>query len=88
MREIFANGYIADVILIVMAAEGLALFLYWRATGRSVPPCDFLLNLVSGFFLILALRAAMVGGSWGWTAAFLAAGGLAHAADLRRRWRR
>ena len=88
MREIFANGYLADVILIVMAAEGLALFFYWRATGRSVPPRDFLLNLASGFFLILALRAAMVGGSWAWMAVFLAAGGLAHAADLRRRWRR
>ena len=88
MREIFANGYIADVILIVMAIEGLALFFYWRATGRSVPPSDFLLNLISGFFLILALRAAMVGGSWTWTVAFLAMGGLAHAADLRRRWRR
>jgi hypothetical protein len=87
MSELFATGRIADPILILLAAEGLFLFFYWRATRRGLAPGDFLLTLVSGFFLVLAVRQALAGGWWGWTGLLLAAGGLAHAADLRRRWR-
>jgi hypothetical protein len=87
MSELFASGRIGDLILVLLAAEGLFLFFRWRATGRGPAPREVLPTVLSGFFLVLALRQALVGGWWGWTGLFLAAGGLAHAADLRSRWR-
>lgn len=87
MSELFASGRIADLILALIAVEGAALYLYWRATGRGVAPDGFALNLLAGFCLVAALRQALAGGAVGWIGLALACAGLAHAADLRRRWR-
>jgi hypothetical protein len=88
MAELFASGRLVDVVLALVALEGLALVVLHRATGRGPRPADLLANLLSGAFLLLALRSALVGAWWGWTALCLAAALLAHAADLLPRLRR
>jgi hypothetical protein len=88
MSQLFASARIADLILLVMALEGVVLFVYWRLTRRGVAPSEFMLNLLSGFCLALALRGALTGAWWGWTTTSLALAGLAHAIDLTIRWRR
>lgn len=88
MSQLFATDRIADLILLVIAIEGGVLLAYWRLTGRGVAPSEFMLNLLSGFCLALALRSALMGAWWGWTTASLALAGLAHAIDLTVRWRR
>jgi hypothetical protein len=87
MTALFASGHVVDILLVLLAAEAAGLVLWHRRTGGGVPPADAATFLLSGVFLMLALRCALVGAWWGWTAACLAAGGLAHVADLRRRWR-
>lgn len=85
MSELFATGRIVDLILGFMAVEGLALAILRRRTGRGPALADVAANLLSGFCLLLALRAALVGAWWGWTALALAAALAAHLADLKRR---
>lgn len=85
MSELFATGRIVDLILGFMAVEGLALAILRRRIGRGLALADVAANLLSGFCLLLALRAALVGAWWGWTALALAAALTAHLADLKRR---
>ena len=88
MEALFASGHVADLVLALTALEGAALVAYYRRTGRGVAPGDLVRNLLAGAFLVLALRCALVGAWWGWTAPCLALALLAHLADLRRRWKR
>ena len=88
MSALFANGGVADLILALTALEGAVLVAYHRGTGRGVAPGDLLGNLLAGAFLLFALRCALVGAWWGWTALCLLLAGVAHVADLRRRWGR
>lgn len=87
MSSLFASGRIADLILALVVIEAIALIVYWRRRGRGVPPLDLIVNLASGACLMLALRSALMHQSWQWTAAWLAAAGVAHLADIARRWR-
>ena len=88
MTTLFHSGYIVDLILLAIVAEAIALIAYRSRTGRGISPLDLLINLLAGAFLLMALRSALVGSSWQWTAAWLAAGLIAHIADLAQRWRR
>ncbi len=66
-----------------------ALVVAWhRRTGKGVAPADFLLNLASGLFLMIALRCALASAGWVWIALSITAALIAHLADLRRRWKR
>ena len=76
-----------DVVIAFTLLEIIALALYHRVTGRGLPTRDFLPSLAAGLALMFALRAGITGAGWGWMAAGLMASGLAHLADLRRRWR-
>ena len=87
MASLFASGRIVDLILAFTLVEAVAVVAYHRRTGKGVPPADFLGNLLSGVFLLLALRAALAGAAWPWLAACLLAALLAHLADLGRRWK-
>ena len=87
MQEFVGSGRVVDLLLLLVGAEAAALVLYHRWTGRGVAPSSVLLNLASGAFLLLAMRAGLAGASWGWVSLCLAAAGLLHAADLRRLWR-
>jgi len=84
LSAFFASGHVVDALLLLMAAEAAAVAWIWRRRGRPVAP--YLRTLAAGVFLLLALRVALTGGDWPWIALALAAGGIAHAADLRGRW--
>jgi hypothetical protein len=68
--------------------ECAALLLWHRATQRGVAPREFLVNMVSGLCLMLALRCLVRDAGAGWVALCLLAAGLAHGTDLWMRWRR
>ncbi len=76
-----------ELVIALTVLEGVALVLYHRATGRGPAPRNFLLNLVSGLYLMLALHSAMTQTGWMLIALWLLASGLAHATDLWLRWK-
>ena len=46
-----------------LCIEAVALFVYWRMTGRGLRPASVLAMLLPGACLLLALRAALTGAS-------------------------
>jgi len=87
MAGLFESGRIVDLILVLTALEALALAVHHRRTGRGVALADLAPNLLAGACLLLALRAALAEGWWGWTAFWLLGALVAHLVDLSRRWR-
>ncbi|WP_291861013.1 hypothetical protein [Bradyrhizobium sp.] len=88
MADLFASGRLVDLIFVLVVLEAAFLLVYWHRAGRGVAPLDLLPNLCAGAFLLLALRATLAGGGWMQASGCLAAAGLAHLADLHRRWRK
>ncbi len=86
METFYTSGKIVDIVLVFVAVEFAALAVIYTRTGRGIAPRDVASNLLSAVFLLLALRSALNGMSWLWTAAFLAASFPAHLLDLRIRW--
>ncbi len=77
---------IVDLVLLLAAAEAIAIAGYRWFTGRGPAVAGFMANLLSGISLLAALRCA-VGGFWfGWIALCLLGSLLFHIIDLRRRW--
>lgn len=85
MADFILSGRVADLILLLVIAEAGGLFLWNRLTGRGPYLRDMAATMLAGAFLVLALRAALMGAGWMWIAAPLAASFLAHGADLLRR---
>jgi hypothetical protein len=85
MEQLFTSGRIVDLILLLMAAEYVALRAWLTHMGNARAHWGIVLFLLSGAFLLLALRIALTGGSWIWIGACLAAAGAWHGLDLRRR---
>jgi hypothetical protein len=77
-----------DIVIAVTLLEVLVLALLHRRNRGGLAPGDFLPSLAAGLCLMFALRAGLTSAGWGWVAAGLTLSGLAHAVDLRRRWRR
>jgi hypothetical protein len=77
-----------DIVIAVTLLEVLVLTVLHRRGSSGLAPGNFLPTLASGLCLMFALRAALTAAGWGWVAAGLTLSGLAHAVDLRRRWRR
>ena len=88
MSERALIALLIDGVTAFTLVEGAALLLVYRATGRGVAPRDFVLNLISGLCLMLALRALVRDAGAAWIAVCLLGSGGAHGADLWRRWRR
>ena len=82
------SGQLVDIIIGLTLIEAAFLLAHHRITQRGLAPQDYALNLASGLFLMLALRAALAHSSWMWIAASLTAAGLAHGADMVLRWQR
>ncbi len=80
MRGLFTSGHVVDFILAIIALE--AVFLLARS---RLSPLSIALALGPGVCLLLALRSALVGADWRWTAAALAASFPLHLYDLIRR---
>lgn len=80
------GALIVDAIAVFVVLEAFVLLVYRRTTGRGPGARVLLPNLAAGLGLLLALSAALHG-AWVWIAPALAAAGIAHALDLRARWR-
>jgi hypothetical protein len=87
MTDLLANGRLIDLILALVLVEAGALTLLYRLTGKGVPPRELAGLLLAGGFLLLAVRAALVGASWIWIGLWLFLALIAHLADLAMRWR-
>lgn len=88
MVALLGSGHIADVLLAITALEGVALALFHRWTGRGISTAEIVGNLLSGAFLVLALRCALSEAPWPWLALCLLLALIAHLADLRARFGR
>jgi peptidoglycan/LPS O-acetylase OafA/YrhL len=82
------SGRVLDAILVGMALEGAVLAALWRVSRRGIAPGALLPNLLSGMCLLVAMRAALTGGWWGWVSLPLLGALVFHVYDLSRRWRR
>jgi len=82
LLQVWDRGLVIDFVIGLTVVEaGFLLGLYYLV-GRGLPPGQYLLNLVSGLFLMLALRAAQSDGVWYLPMMCLLAAGLCHLTDL------
>lgn len=79
IEHLFASGHAADIVIAVLALEGLWL----RRRGWSLARIAHVLG--PAVFIVLAVRAALVGAPWYWVALALAASFPLHVLDLRAR---
>lgn len=85
MEGFFTSGYIANVILVLIALEiAGAAWWFWRK-GETLQIFSFAANGLAGASLVLALRAALQQAGWLFVAIYLLGGLLAHAADVALR---
>lgn len=79
IETFFAKGHAADFVLAVLALEAVWL----KARGWSWLKIAGLVG--PAVFIVLALRAALVGAGWEWVAVLLACSLPLHLMDLRGR---
>ena len=79
------GGGLIDSIIAITLLEVTILLLYHHQTKRGLMPRDYLLNVLSGLCLMLALRCCLTNSAWFFIAAWLAAAGAAHVADIAMR---
>lgn len=79
-ESLFASGHAADLVLGVLLVEAVWL----KTRGWSFTR---IIGLVGpAVFIVLALRAALVGAGWEWVAVLLALSFPLHLIDLRARF--
>ncbi|MDJ0979603.1 MAG: hypothetical protein QNI87_13845 [Erythrobacter sp.] len=79
IESFFSSGYAADAVILVLAIEAVWLKSRgWNWTAIAKP-------LGSAVFIVLAVRAALVGAPWYWIALALMTSFPFHALDLRDR---
>ncbi len=86
MSGLFASGHIIDAILVLTLLECLFIAGYHARTGRGPEPAPFVVNVLSGVCLMIALRCALIGAWWGWISVCLLGSLAMHLLDLMRRW--
>jgi hypothetical protein len=87
MNDFVSSGRIVDAVLVVMAIEAIVLTARRTISGRGIETAALFRALAPGLFLLLAVRAALTGASWGPVAACLSVAGILHALDLAYRYR-
>ena len=85
LEDIYQTPLVVDIAIGFIMIETAALWAFHQITGRGLAIRDFLLTVLSGLSLMLALRCALTPGLWPGMALFLITAGLAHGADLRAR---
>lgn len=80
METFFASGRAVDLVLVIIAVEAA-----WLVGSRRMTPWAALLVLGPGVFILLGVRAALVGADWWWISLALLASFPLHLLDLRRR---
>ena len=88
MNESFGIAQLIDAVIVFTVLECAALATYHRVTGRGVALRDFVLSMLSGLCLMLALRCLARDAGAAWIAMFLLAAGAAHGTDIWMRWKR
>ena len=88
MESWIVGGQLVEAILALTVLEWLGFAVYHRFTGSGPDPLRIGPNLLAGFCLLVALRAALVGSGWIWIAAALTGALFAHVTDLALRWSR
>lgn len=88
MAGFFAEGWIAALLLAVLATEFAVLVALHRRGRGGLPPRAALLLVLPGAGFVLAIQAALSGAHWSLVGAGLVLAGLAHLADLAERLRR
>ena len=88
VENLFTSGLAADVILLVMLLELVALTIFYQRTGRGIPPLDLLFSLGAGAGLVLAFRGALVGVNVAWIGAAMLLSFAMHIIDQIRRARK
>lgn len=79
IANFFESGHAADLVLAVLALEAIWL----KSRGWSLGK---IIGLVGpAVFIVLALRAALVGADWEWVAVLLALSFPLHLMDLKAR---
>lgn len=79
IEAFFSRGHAADLVLIVLAIEAVWL------KSRGWPLSKIIGLIGPAVFILLALRAALVGAGWQWVAVLLACSLPFHLIDLRAR---
>jgi len=86
--DLFASGRIVDGIIGLMLVETVVLLALQRFMGTGVRARALLPFMAAGVCLMLALRAALVDGSWTVIAGFLMLAFVFHILDIALRWSR
>ena len=86
MNELISGTRLVDLAMAITLFEAVALAVYFRQTRKGVAPSDYVLNLASGLALMLAIRSVLVDAGSVYLVLCLAAAGIAHGADVWRRW--
>lgn len=82
IQAFFDSGHAVDIVLAVLALEAAWLMRRdwsWRRTAHALGPA---------VFIVLAVRAALVGAAWYWIALALIASLPPHLLDLKDRFER
>ena len=87
LEQFYQGPLVVDIAIGFITLEALLLWAWHKSTGRGLALADCVLTILSGAFLMLALRCALTPEGWPGMALFLVAAGIAHGADLRTRWR-
>lgn len=82
MAELFASGRIVEIAIAAVALEMLVLLLWNPNQRRGTSVAALLGHLGAGMFLLLALRAALTGEAWPWSALWMTAALPAHVYGL------
>jgi hypothetical protein len=85
--RLFASGRIVDCIIGLMLLELIVLGMVRARTQRGIHPNELAVSVAAGIALLLALRAALVGQSWRYIAAWLVSALIAHLLYLKLSWR-
>ena len=86
VASLFASGRIVDCIVGLMLLELIAFRIVRARAQRGVPSNELAASVAAGMALLFALRAALVGLSWGYIAVWLVLALLAHLLYLKLRW--
>ena len=86
MAGFFLSGRACDVALLCIVLEAVVLLVRSGRHG-ALAPLDVFGQLAAGALLLLAVRCALVGADYRWTALLLTASFPAHMFDLVRRRR-
>jgi hypothetical protein len=82
----FLSSRIADLVLAVMLVEAVVLLAWSLRTASTLRTANIMSALLPGFFLVLALRAALVQAEWFWIALALVGALITHLVDMRMRF--